>query len=104
VPDRVRDELGTVASVLDDTVRRLGARLSELARDRARTDAILSGMQEGVLMVDARGHVQLLNRAACEMLKLDDGAVGHPYVESIRQPQVAALLGSALQGDQRSGL
>ena len=43
VRDYERDELGTVARVLDDTVRELAGRVAELAGDRARTDAILAG-------------------------------------------------------------
>jgi two-component system phosphate regulon sensor histidine kinase PhoR len=42
------DELGEVARVLDGSVQQLGRRLDELSRDRARLDAILSGMVEGV--------------------------------------------------------
>ena len=39
----------------------LAQRVQELARDRARADAILSGMVEGVMVVDGSGHVQLVN-------------------------------------------
>jgi two-component system phosphate regulon sensor histidine kinase PhoR len=49
------DELGEVARVLDGSVQELGRRLDELLRDRARLDAILSGMVEGVLVLDAAG-------------------------------------------------
>ena len=48
------DELGAVARVLDASVQELGRQLHELSRDRARMEAILSGMIEGVLVVDAR--------------------------------------------------
>ena len=41
--DHGRDEIGTVANVLDDTARQLGARLTEMARERAHMDAILTG-------------------------------------------------------------
>ena len=49
------DELGTVARALDTSVQELGRRLEELSRDRARMEAILTGMVEGVLVVDRAG-------------------------------------------------
>ena len=57
------DEFGTVARALDSAVRELGRRLGELSRNRRLTDAILSSMAEGVLVVDARGHAQMANDA-----------------------------------------
>jgi two-component system phosphate regulon sensor histidine kinase PhoR len=92
------DELGTVARVLDDTVHELARRAVELAEDRARMDAILSGMVEGVIVVNDHGRVQLVNRAAREMLGLDTEGVGGHYLEAVRHPGVAALLTEALAG------
>jgi two-component system, OmpR family, phosphate regulon sensor histidine kinase PhoR len=98
VRDYERDELGTVARVLDDTVRELAMRVSELAQDRARTDAILGGMVEGVLVVDAQGRVQLVNRAARALLGLDDSGIGGHYLELVRHPATAALITDTLAG------
>ncbi len=98
------DELGTVARVLDDTVHELARRASELAEDRARIDAILSGMVEGVMVVNGQGRVQLVNRAARDMLALDNGGVGGHYLEAVRHPGVAALITEALSGNQSSHL
>jgi len=100
VRDYESDELGTVARVLDDTVRELASRVAQLAQDRARTDAILSGMVEGVMVVNSQGRVQLVNRAARAMLALDDSAIGGHYLEAVRHPGVAALLTDALGGGQ----
>jgi two-component system phosphate regulon sensor histidine kinase PhoR len=93
------DELGDVARVLDGSVQELGRRLDELSRDRARLDAILSGMVEGVLVLDGNGRIQLANRAAQGMLRMDASSIGRPYVEVIRHPDIAAQLGSALRGE-----
>lgn len=97
-PNFGEDELGMVARALEGSVRELGTRLDEQARDRARTEAILSGMIEGVLVVDAAGRVQLANAAARRMLRLDALAPGGHYLEIIRHPAIADLVGSALGG------
>jgi len=96
--DYGEDELGAVARVLDSSVQELGRRIEELSRDRARMEAILTGMVEGVLVVDRHGRLQLVNRAAQEMLHVDASATGRPYVEVIRHPDIASQLATALRG------
>ena len=97
--DYGQDELGAVARALDGAAQELGRRIDDLSRDRARTEAILAGMVEGVLIIDRQGRVQLVNRAAQEMLRVAEQATGRPYVEVIRHPDIAALLGASLRGE-----
>ncbi len=96
--DHENDELGTVARALDDAVGQLRHRMGELDEDRARLEAILSGMLEGVIVIDGRGRIRMVNRAAQAMLNLGAEAVGQPYVESIRHAAIVAALRAALSG------
>jgi len=96
--DHGRDELGMVANVLDATARELGARLVEVERERAHTDAILSGMVEGVLLVDADGRLVLTNPAAQRMLQITGPSTGLHYLEVVRQPDIVALMTAVLDG------
>jgi len=97
--DTARDEIGTVARVLDDSVRELGQR----AADRALLEAILGGMIEGVLVVNQYGRLQLVNAAARRMLKVMDEPEGRHYLEIVRHPDIAAQLGYALDGHASEG-
>ena len=92
------DELGVVANVLDQTARELGTRLTDMARERAHTDAILTGMAEGVLLVAANGHLVLTNPAARAMLRLLPETGDTHYVELVRHPDVCKLVAAALTG------
>ena len=94
------DEIGTVARVLDESIRDIGRRAEELATDRARMQAILGGMAEGVLVVNTQGHVQLANSAAQQMLRLQDQSEGRHYLEIIRNPDIAAQISAALRGGE----
>ena len=94
------DEIAGVARAFDAPVQELARRLEELTRDRARMEAILSGMVEGVLVLDRHGRVQLVNRAAQAMLHVDASAVGRLYLEVIRHPDISAQLTVALRGDK----
>jgi len=92
------DEIGTVARALDESVQEVGRQLSVQARDRARMEAILSGMIEGVIVVDPQARLQLINTAARHMMKLDDVGIGRAYVETIRLPAIAELVAAVLFG------
>ena len=94
------DEIASLARAFDGPVQELARRLEELTRDRARMEAILSGMVEGVLVLDRHGRVRLVNRAAQAMLHVDASAVDHLYLEVIRHPDISAQLTAALRGGE----
>ena len=98
VTDLGRDELGTVARVLDETARDLGARLADVARERAHMDAVLQGMEEGAVLVDRSGRLVISNTAIRAMLRLPDDPEGRHFIELVRHPEVAAQLTAALGG------
>ena len=98
------DELGVVARTLDGAVQEVGRRLGELASGRARMEAILAGMVEGVLVVDAQGRVILANEAARRMLSVGDAAIGRQHTEVIRHPDIVTQMNTALQGRATAGL
>jgi two-component system phosphate regulon sensor histidine kinase PhoR len=93
------DELGEVLRPIDDAFQALTARLTALTRDRARMEAILSGMVEGVLVMDEHGVVQLANEAARRALRVPDDPVGRRYVELVRHPDIEAQISRALRGE-----
>ena len=94
---RVRrsDELGELARIVNRSADQLQERITEIARDRARTEAILSAMDDGVLAVDDRGTVVLANQALRTGLDLPDPA-GRHYLEVLRQSEVGALIEEVL--------
>jgi two-component system phosphate regulon sensor histidine kinase PhoR len=98
------DELGVVARALDGAAREIAGRAADLASDRARMEAILSGMVEGVIVVNEQGRVQLVNDAARRMLRLQGASEGRHYVEIVRQPDIASQIGSALRRAAVEGL
>jgi two-component system phosphate regulon sensor histidine kinase PhoR len=98
LPDYGTDEIGTVSANLDALARDVTARLARLSADSARLQAILSGMVEGVLVVNEHGRLQLANDAARRLLHLDAGAEGRHYPEIVRQPAVAQRIAAVLAG------
>ena len=103
-PDYGDDDLGKVARAMDHAVHELGRRIDTLERDRARMEAILASMIEGVLVVNEQGRLQLVNDAARRLLRLDKDAIDHSYIEAIRHPGIVEHIGTALTGADTSGL
>ena len=103
-PDYGDDHLGSVARAMDQAVQELGGRVDNLARDRARMEAILSSMIEGVLVVNDQGRLQLVNDAARRILKLEKESLDRSYVEAIRHPGIVEHIGRALAGQESEGL
>ena len=104
LPDYGDDDLGSVARAMDQAVQELGRRVDNLARDRARMEAILSSMIEGVLVVNDQGRLQLVNDAARRILRLEKDSADRSYVEAIRHPGIVEHIGRALKGEETEGL
>jgi two-component system, OmpR family, phosphate regulon sensor histidine kinase PhoR len=95
------DELGELARILNRSADQLQQRITEIARDRARTEAILASMEDGVLAVDHRGLVLLASDSLRRNLGLRDPE-GHHYLEVIRQREVGQVLQQVLESGERS--
>jgi two-component system, OmpR family, phosphate regulon sensor histidine kinase PhoR len=61
--EETRDEFGELARVLNQAAFGLQEQLAATARERARFSAVLSAMEDGLLAVDHRGVVLLVNEA-----------------------------------------
>jgi two-component system, OmpR family, phosphate regulon sensor histidine kinase PhoR len=94
------DELGELGTILNQAAEQLQERLTELARDRARTDAILSAMEEGVLAVDHKGLILLANSVLTRHFGFDN-PVGRHYLELVRQREVGEVLDGVLKDGER---
>jgi two-component system, OmpR family, phosphate regulon sensor histidine kinase PhoR len=95
------DEIGQLGRALDDSFRELSRRIGELEGSRMRVAAILSGMVEGVIVVDGDGCMQLVNDSARQMLGIvADGPVLERYLHAIRHPEIVGLFDAATAGRQ----
>ncbi len=100
VPSQGTDEIAQVARMVNESARALQTQLALIAGERALLAAILSGMVEGVVVVDGRGQVQLANDAAHRMLgtgRAEAERTRH-YLEIVRHPEVTEHLSRALAG------
>ncbi len=97
------DELGELARILSHSAQALQERLSENARERARTDAILLAMDDGLLAVDHKGTVVLANKALRSILDTTE-PTGRHYLETVRQREVGAVIEGVLKTGERTSV
>ncbi|MFO0567596.1 MAG: ATP-binding protein [Polyangiaceae bacterium] len=95
-----KDELGELGRALDSLATNLSSSLAELRAERDRVSGILSGMQEGVLLLDRDARVALVNPALREMLLLPSDAQGKSPLEVIRHAELKELLDEVLDDSE----
>jgi two-component system phosphate regulon sensor histidine kinase PhoR len=92
-------EVATLGSTFNLMSARLAARIAELEEDRHQLRAILSGMVEGVVALDAEQHVLFVNDRASELLELTGlSPVGRRLWEVVRQRPLLDVVRKALEG------
>ncbi|MBK8049014.1 MAG: PAS domain-containing protein [Anaerolineales bacterium] len=79
---------------LNRAVNRLGERMErhslQLMREHERFDAVLNAMSDGVLLLDRRGAVTLINPAACRLLQNDpEHSLRQSFVQVVRDYRIA---------------
>jgi len=89
------DEIATLGKSLDHLAASLSRALDQLRAERDLLGDILAGMQEGVLVLDAKGQVIHANPALRAMLLLGSDAIGKPLLDVIRNAELVEMLEQA---------
>jgi two-component system, OmpR family, phosphate regulon sensor histidine kinase PhoR len=88
-PIRSPDEIGALGRALNGLAGRLREKIHDLGHEQAKATAILDGMIEGVIAVDGRDVILLLNARARSMFDLDaTRGEGKPFLEVVRNTEL----------------
>lgn len=92
-----RDELGEIASSLNNLSLKIRETVNELAENKGSLEAVLRTMESGVLLVDSDGQVVLVNRAAEKILGiLQQDVQGKSQVEALQNFSLSTLISIVL--------
>jgi two-component system phosphate regulon sensor histidine kinase PhoR len=92
-PIRSPDEIGALGRALNGLAARLREKVHDLGHEQAKATAILDGMIEGVIAVDGRDVILLMNERARSMFGLDaTRGEGKPFLEVIRNTELHQAL------------
>ncbi len=88
-PVRSPDEIGSLGRALNGLAARLREKIHDLGHEQAKATAILDGMIEGVIAVDGRDVILLMNERARSMFGLDaTRGERKPFLEVIRNTEL----------------
>lgn len=91
------DEWGEFARSVDEMRIRLREKIEAVSRERDYLKTILKGMVEGVLVVDERGHILMVNDALRKILSLSSEVVDKAPLEAIRNAELEEAIREAIQ-------
>jgi two-component system phosphate regulon sensor histidine kinase PhoR len=93
VPVRSPDEIGALGRALNAMAARLREKIQDIEQEQAKTTAILDGMVEGVVAVDGRDTILLMNERVRAMFGLGPArGERKPFLEVIRNADLHRIL------------
>jgi two-component system phosphate regulon sensor histidine kinase PhoR len=96
------DEWGEIAKAVDEMRIQLKEKIEEISRERDYLKTILKGMVEGVLVVDERGRILMVNDALQKILSLPSEVVDKAPLEAIRNAELEEAIREAAQEGKNS--
>ncbi len=88
IPVVSKDEIGMLATVLNDMSERIEDQVQRLSAEKQRLDTILSSMGEGVMVTAPDGIITLVNPAFCRLFSITGNVEGKKLVEISRHPDL----------------
>jgi len=95
------DELKSLSKAVDEIGLELRKKIDEISEERDYLQTILKGMMEGVLVVDGRGRILMVNSALRHLLSLPPNVEDRTPLEIIRNAELEGAIRQVIQ-DGRS--
>ena len=92
-----RDELGSLSKAVGEMGIQLRNKIEEISKEKDYLQTILKGMMEGVLVVDGRGRIWMVNDALRNLLSLSSDVADKMPLEVIRNAELEGVIRKALQ-------
>lgn len=95
------DEIGGLSRGLNYMAQRLKDTIRQITEERNKIQAILSSMNDGVVAIDLKGNILLINPAVERMFNITyEQSLGKGVIELVRNYELEELLHSALENGE----
>jgi two-component system phosphate regulon sensor histidine kinase PhoR len=97
IPVSHLEEIGSIASLMNDLAERLDERIRAEVRQLNEQEAVFSSMVEGLIVVDPGERITRINRSAARFLDVEpEAALGKSIQEIVRSPYLQEFVTRAL--------
>lgn len=94
------DELSPFLRRIDSQQKQMRAQKAELAQKKDELDTIIGSMNEGMILLNAKGKIISINSAAKKVLDAKDDCIGSDMLSLCRNLELQEVLAKALHGEQ----
>jgi two-component system phosphate regulon sensor histidine kinase PhoR len=98
---RSRDEVGDLAHAITHMSDQIKEKIEDIEQEKAKLDAVIMHMFEGIMVVDEKGVMQLMNPSLRKIFLIDIPAEGRRAVEVVRNSVLSGMLEALLSGKER---
>ena len=98
---RSDDEVGALAIAITHMSEQICVKIGDVEDEKAKLDAVLASMFEGIMVVDNKGVVLLMNPSLRKLFFIDTPPEGRRAVEIIRNSAVTEMADKLLKGTER---
>jgi two-component system phosphate regulon sensor histidine kinase PhoR len=99
-----KDELGNLSKAIGEMGNQLMNKIEEISKEKDYLQTILKGMVEGVLFVDGRGRILMVNDALRNLLSLSSDVSDKMPLEVIRNAELEEAIRKALRDGESIAL
>jgi len=85
---RTNDEIGDLAASFNYMAEEIRSKIDQITGNKARLEAVFLSMFDGLIVVDAKGAILLMNKALQDMFMVSKDPVGRKPLEVIRNIEV----------------
>jgi two-component system phosphate regulon sensor histidine kinase PhoR len=98
------DEVGDLARTFNEMTDEIRKRMDEVVFNKTRLETVLLSMFDGVMVVDDRGKILLMNETLKKEFLVKSDPVGRRPLEVVRNIEVQEMIDNILKGRKRVGM
>lgn len=92
------DEIGDLAKAVNNMATEIESEISDISKEKAKLEAVLSSMFEGVMLTDAKGSVILMNPSLKKLFFIDSDPDGKRPLKVLRNNAVQDMVDEVVSG------
>jgi len=93
-------EFTPLVRCINDMAERIGANIDLITNQKQELEAVLEGMQEGVMLLDGDGKIKNVNPSLTGIVQYLPSCVGHRPMEVFLSPEIQAACDQVLSGKE----